>query len=67
MSIRITINQQTFDLPEGTTLAQALETFGATPPFAVAVNLQFVHRHLYGATRLNAGDAVEVVQPVAGG
>jgi sulfur carrier protein len=67
MSIRITINQQAFDLPEDATLAQALEAFGAQPPFAVAVNLQFVHRHLYGETRLNADDEIEVVQPVAGG
>ncbi|BBL73288.1 sulfur carrier protein ThiS [Methylomagnum ishizawai] len=67
MSIRITINQKPYDLPEDATLAEALARFGAAPPFAVAVNLQFVHRHLYGETRLHAGDAVEVVQPVAGG
>ncbi len=67
MSIPITINQKAYDLPDDATLAQALEAFGAKPPFAVAVNLQFVHRHLYGQTRLRAGDEIEVVQPVAGG
>jgi sulfur carrier protein len=65
--MQITINQKPFELPEAATLAQALEAFGATPPFAVAVNLNFVHRHQYGETRLQPGDRVEVVQPVAGG
>lgn len=65
--MRIIINEKNFDLPEGVTLAQALQTFGAQPPFAVAVNLNFVHRHQYGETRLQPGDRVEVVQPVAGG
>jgi sulfur carrier protein len=65
--MQITINQKTFDLPEGATLIQALDAFGARPPFAVALNLNFVHRHQYGETRLQPGDRVEVVQPVAGG
>lgn len=65
--MQITINQKIVELPEAATLAQALEAFGATPPFAVAVNLNFVHRHQYGETRLQPGDRVEVVQPVAGG
>ncbi|MGZ8217738.1 sulfur carrier protein ThiS [Methylomagnum sp.] len=65
--MQITINQKTFDLPEGATLTQALEAFGATPPFAVAINLNFVHRHQYGETRLQPGDRMEIVQPVAGG
>lgn len=67
MAMRITINQKDFDLPDGATVAMALEAFGATPPFAVAVNLNFVHRHQYGETRLQPGDRVEIVQPVAGG
>lgn len=67
MAIEVIINQKTFQLPEGATLSQALEAFGAQPPFAVALNLNFVHRHRYGDTRLQPGDRVEVVQPVAGG
>jgi sulfur carrier protein len=67
MTLPITINQQPFEVPEGATLMQALETFGAKPPFAVAVNLQFIHRHLYEQTPLQPGDRIEVVQPVAGG
>jgi sulfur carrier protein len=65
--MQIVINQTSFELPEDATVAEALEAFGAKPPFAVAVNLNFVHRHQYGETRLQAGDRMEVVQPVAGG
>jgi sulfur carrier protein len=65
--MQIIINQKTFELPDGATVAEALEAFGAKPPFAVAVNLNFVHRHQYGETRLQPGDRMEIVQPVAGG
>ncbi len=65
--MRISINQTPLELPEGATLAEALAVFGAKPPFAVAVNLSFVHRQHYAETRLQADDQVEVVQPVAGG
>ncbi|MFN5745825.1 MAG: sulfur carrier protein ThiS [Methylococcaceae bacterium] len=65
--MRITINQIPHELPEGATVQQALDVFGAKPPFAVAVNLSFVHRPQYAETRLQADDSVEIVQPVAGG
>lgn len=65
--MQIVINQKIFELPDDATVAEALDAFGAKPPFAVAVNLNFVHRHQYGETRLQPGDKVEVVQPVAGG
>jgi sulfur carrier protein len=65
--MEIIINQKTYELPDGATLADALDAFGAKPPFAVAVNLNFVHRHQYGETALQPGDRVEIVNPVAGG
>jgi sulfur carrier protein len=65
--MQVIINQKPFVLPDGATLSQALETFGAKPPFAVALNLSFVHRQDYANTRLKADDQVEIVQPVAGG
>ncbi|CAL1241337.1 sulfur carrier protein ThiS [Candidatus Methylocalor cossyra] len=66
-TMRITINQESFELPEGATLAEAIAAFEAQPPFAVALNRQFVHRHRYGQTTLQPGDRIEIVQPVAGG
>jgi len=65
--MQITINQAPFELPEGATVGEALARFGATPPFAVALNLEFVHRQRYGETVLQAKDVLEIVQPVAGG
>lgn len=65
--MQVIINQKPFELPDGVTLAQALDCFGARPPFAVAVNLGFVHRQEYAHTSLKDGDRIEVVQPVAGG
>lgn len=65
--MQITINQTDFDLPEDSTVEQAVAKFGASPPFAVALNLGFVHRQDYPTTRLQSGDCLEIVQPVAGG
>jgi sulfur carrier protein len=65
--MQIIINQKPFEVTEGATLSQALEAFGAKPPYAVAVNLSFVHRQDYASTQLQADDKVEIVQPVAGG
>ncbi|MCF7967541.1 MAG: sulfur carrier protein ThiS [Methylococcaceae bacterium] len=63
----IRINQKPLELPVGATVAEALDAFGAKPPFAVALNLSFVHRQNYAATVLQPDDELEIVQPVAGG
>jgi sulfur carrier protein len=63
----IQINQKPLTLPEGATVADALAAFGARPPFAVALNGDFVARAEHGAQRLKAGDRLDVVSPVAGG
>lgn len=65
--MRVLINQKPYDLPEGTTLAEAVAQVGASAPFAVAVNLKFVPRAQHEQTRLQEGDQVEIVTPVAGG
>ena len=65
--MKISINQQPFDLPEGAVLTAALAAFAARAPFAVALNGQFVSRTRYGAQALREGDRLDVVQPVAGG
>ncbi|PMS20774.1 thiamine biosynthesis protein ThiS [Trinickia dabaoshanensis] len=63
----IQVNQTPLSLPEDATLADALSLFGARPPFAVAVNGEFVSRGLHAARALKPGDKIDVVQPVAGG
>lgn len=65
--MQILINQTPFEVAEGASVADALTRFDAKPPFAVALNLEFVHRQQYVETLLKAGDRLEIVQPVAGG
>ena len=65
--ITITLNGQRLDLPAGATLADAAQASGVQPPFAAAVNLQFVPRTRYPHTPLQAGDQVELISPVTGG
>jgi sulfur carrier protein len=63
----IQINQKSVTLPDHATVSDALASFGATPPFAVAVNGAFVARARHADHVLNAGDRVDVVRPVTGG
>ena len=63
----IQVNQVPLSLPERSTLADALSLFGARPQFAVAVNGEFVARGQHAVRALQAGDKIDVVQPVAGG
>ncbi|HTI16171.1 MAG TPA: sulfur carrier protein ThiS [Trinickia sp.] len=65
--MEIQVNQKPLTLPDGASVADALAAFGARPPFAVAVNGQFVARTQHPAKTLNPGDRLDVVHPVAGG
>lgn len=66
-TISITLNGQARRLPIGTTLADAAHASGVRPPFAAAINLQFVPRTQYPHTVLNDGDQLELISPVTGG
>ena len=65
--MNIHINQRVFDLPDDVTVTQALAAFGAKPPFAVALNGQFVARGEHATKTLAAGDKLDVVSPIANG
>jgi sulfur carrier protein len=66
-TMNILINDKPFALPEHATLTDALAALNATPPFAVAVNREFVPRSAYAARALQPEDRVEVIRPVTGG
>lgn len=66
-TITLTLNGQPMELPADATLADAAAASGVQPPFAAAVNLQFVPRTRYAQTPLQAGDKVELISPVTGG
>lgn len=63
----VQINNQPFELPEGASLADAVRLVKAQPPFAAAVNMQFVPNHQYATNLLSPGDSVEIIRPVTGG
>jgi sulfur carrier protein len=65
--MEVFINQISTCFEEGTTLSQALQSSEARPPFAVAINLQFISRQAYDTTILKAGDKIEIVHPITGG
>ncbi|MET3494288.1 sulfur carrier protein [Variovorax boronicumulans] len=65
--MNILINDKPFTLPAGATLPDALAALQAVPPFAVAVNREFVPRSAYAARTLQPDDCIEVIRPVTGG
>jgi sulfur carrier protein len=65
--MEVHINQHVQQLPDGATLADAIAVLQARPPFAVAVNLQFVPRASYSRHLLQDGDHIEIVAPITGG
>ncbi|AVO50350.1 thiamine biosynthesis protein ThiS [Melaminivora suipulveris] len=65
--MNVLINQSPVDLPEGATVADAVAHLAPKPPFAVALNLQFIPNTRYAAHPLAAGDQVEIIAPVTGG
>ena len=67
MTIDVLINDKPFVLPESATLVDALAALNAVPPFAVAVNREFVPRSAYAARALQPQDRIEVIRPVTGG
>jgi len=67
MTIDVLINATPITLPQGSTLAAAIERFGVAGPFAAAVNLEFVPKTLYTSTLLKNGDQIELITPITGG
>lgn len=65
--MNIHINQDTRELPEGATLADALRVWQPPAVFAAAVNLQFVPRTAYAQHILSEGDRIEIIAPITGG
>ena len=65
--IPVLINQQSHLLPPGATLADAIELVGIQPPFAAAINMEFVPRGQYPERLLQNNDAIELIAPITGG
>ena len=66
--MHIFINQQPVDLAQPhANVADALAQWNARPPYAVALNTQFVPKSQYASQALHEGDRLEVIAPVTGG
>ena len=66
-ALNISINNQPFELVDGTPLEQALVEFGARPPYAILFNESFLPQSQYSDTQLIEGDSVEVISAIQGG
>ena len=65
--MRIIVNQVAYELPSKSMVSDALALINAKPPYAVAVNLNFVPKTQHTAFALNENDQIEVIAPVTGG
>jgi sulfur carrier protein len=65
--LTVTINQQPCRLFPGATLRDAIAQVGIQPPFAAAVNLEFVPKGQYDQRLLAEGDQIELISPITGG
>lgn len=65
--MKVSVNKISHELPLGASLSDLVLQVMPTPPFAVAVNMQFVPKSAYASTALCEGDSVEVIRPVTGG
>ncbi|MGS2724215.1 sulfur carrier protein ThiS [Porticoccus sp. GXU_MW_L64] len=65
--MNISINGETHNVAENTSLPQLLAQYGAREPYVVAVNSEFVPRPDYVQMTLKAGDLIDIVQPLQGG
>jgi len=68
VTVRVRLNGEPRELPDGSTMVQAVaELTAAATGVAAAVNGDVVPRGSWAATRLRDGDQVEVVTAVQGG
>lgn len=65
--MNVFINQIPHTLTAGATLADAVALLQAKPPFAAAINLQFVPNTQYAHKLLQGGDRIDIIAPVTGG
>ena len=66
--IRITVNGETREVEDGTTLRNLIEKLAfASERIAVEHNREVVARATWEATRLHEGDRIEIVHFVGGG
>lgn len=64
--MKISINGQ-ITTTQCTSLIDVITEFEATPPYAVAVNGEFIPNSEYGKKQLSDDDQIDIVSPIFGG
>jgi sulfur carrier protein len=65
--MQVFINRNPFEFAEGATLRDAIAAIDAKPPFAAAVNTQFIPNTQYAQHPLQDQDRIDIISPVTGG
>jgi len=65
--IQVRVNQISTELTVPAFLSDAIAAAAVKPPFAAAVNMQFVPKKNYASHALQADDNIELIVPVTGG
>ncbi|ESP94875.1 MULTISPECIES: sulfur carrier protein ThiS [Pseudoalteromonas] len=65
--MNLTYNGEAICVDSEQSLQQIIVSKGAKPPFAVALNGQFVPAGQLPDTKPNSGDSIEVLSPIQGG
>lgn len=65
--MRILVNQVAREVPHNSTIDDVLVIIDAQPPFAVAINYEFIPKTRHAEEVLHEGDEMEVIAPVTGG
>jgi sulfur carrier protein len=65
--MRLIVNQIEKEVPENSSIDDVLLLIEATPPYAVAINYEFVPKTKHAEAILQEGDEMEVIAPVTGG
>lgn len=70
--MQLMLNDEAIEVENNLTISQLIEWLKANDKleqtnFAIAVNMEFVPRSIYGETILKPNDKIEVVLPMQGG
>ncbi len=65
--MRVLVNQHPRELAPSSKISDLLTLIDAKPPYAVAVNLQYVPKSQHADYVLHENDAIEIISPVTGG
>ncbi len=65
--MRVIVNQIEHEVPKDSMVSQLLTQVNAKPPYAVAVNLNFIPKTQYANQLLQENDQIEIIAPITGG